>query len=89
MYYILYMSEEKDTNLVPQETNLFRPLIGEAYSILRQAMHNSDVKLAVQTAKDVLDYAGQKKEPAARERPVIIKDAQVVNILQVFKEVFE
>jgi hypothetical protein len=89
VYYIVYMSEEKDTDVVAQQPNLFVPLVGEAYSVLRQAMHNSDVKLAVSTAKDILDYAGQKKETAKTEHPVIIKDAQVVNIMQVLKEVFE
>lgn len=88
MYYILYMDIEKDTVSV-QQPNLFLELVPEAYSILRRAMHNSDAKLAVQTAKDVLDYAGQKKEPARNDRPVVFKDAQILALVNVVKEVLE
>ena len=72
--------------VVNPNQNLFLPLVGEAHSILRRAMHNSDQKLAVQTAKDILDYAGQKREAVREQRQVIVKDSQIQILVQVLKE---
>lgn len=90
MPYIRGMSDdtvpEVPEQVIDPNKNMFVPLVGEAYSVLRRAMHNSDQKLAVQTAKDVLDYAGQKKEPVREQRQFNFKDSQIQILVEVMKE---
>jgi len=78
-----------ETSQLPTRANIFRPLVLEAKDVLRRSMLNSgDKKLAVSTALEVLDRAGEtKKTDTGISRPVIIKDSQVQLLVQVAKEV--
>ena len=69
--------------------NIFRPLVLEAKDVLRRTMLNGpDKKLAVNTALEVLDRAGEtKKTDNITSRPVIIKDSQVQLLVQVAGEI--
>lgn len=68
--------------------NLFRVLVPDALHVVRRAMLNGkDQKLAVSTAQDVLDRAGETKKNDVRESaPVHISDSNVQFLLQVLKE---
>ena len=65
--------------LVPQDKNLFKPLVPDAYRVIRRAMLNqTDAKLGVAVAQDVLDRAGETRKPQERIRPhIVIKDSQI------------
>lgn len=73
------------------KSNIFADLVPDARRTLRRVMLMShDNKLATETAKDVLDRAGQTKKIEERQqRPIIISDSQVNLLLQVAKEIDE
>lgn len=72
----------------PSRDNLFKVLVPDAVHVLRRAMLNGrDQKLAVSTAQDVLDRAGETKKNDIREAaPVHISDSNVQFLLQVLNE---
>jgi len=74
---------------VQKEDNLFVPLINEARQVIRRAMHNSlNEKLAVSTAQDVLDRAGQTRKVESRvQYPIVITNSQVLLLARVAQEV--
>lgn len=71
----------------PKE-NVFREMVPDARRTLRRVMLMSrDSKLAVETAKDVLDRAGETKKVEERaQRPVVITNSQINLMLQVARE---
>lgn len=71
-----------------KQLNIFEDLVPDAKRTLRRNMLMShDNKLAVDTAKDVLDRAGQTKKVEERaQRPVVITNSQIQLLLQVAKE---
>jgi hypothetical protein len=68
--------------------NIFRELVPDAKRTLRRTMLMShDSKLAADTAKDVLDRAGETKKVEEREqRPVVITNSQINLLYQVARE---
>lgn len=80
------MSDETDV-VLSEAVNLFKPLVGDAHSVLRRIMLNSrDDKLAAATAKDVLMFAGAKPKEVTPPPPVLIKDSHVQLLINVAKE---
>lgn len=68
--------------------NLFKPLVPEARTVLRQTMLGTDRKLATSTAQDVLDRAGVTKQQEGRPAvQIVISNSQVAILAKVAKEV--
>lgn len=74
-----------------KQDNIFQDLIPDAKRTLRRTMLMSyDSKLALDTAKDVLDRAGQTKKVEERaQRPVVITNSQIQLLLNVANEIEE
>lgn len=77
-----------DVQETKQEDNIFRELVPDAKRTLRRTMLMShDSKLATDTAKDVLDRAGETKKVEEKEkRPVVITNSQINLLYQVARE---
>jgi hypothetical protein len=74
-----------------EDRNIFKELVPDAKRTLRRTMLMSrDNKLSAETAKDVLDRAGETKKVEERaQRPVVITNSQINLLLEVAKEVSE
>lgn len=89
------LSEYADANVEEQSSdvssgkNIFKELVPDAKRTLRRTMLMSrDNKLALETAKDVLDRAGETKKVEERaQRSVVISNSQIQLLLQVAKEI--
>jgi len=73
---------------VSPEANPYKEMAPEARSVLRRLMYNSrNEKIRKETAMDILDRAGEAgMKPENFQRPIIIKDSQVVLLLKAAQE---
>lgn len=93
--YYLDMNEGMDLLDISGEAmpdnEVFKPLIPDAVRVIRRAMLNqTDAKLGVSVAQDLLDrVAGTSKQKERIATPIVIKDSQVQLLVASMQEARE